>query len=248
MEIHKALQSRMHDEKDKGANHILQLLDEFLFDGCHWAVLEFASFGDVFTSVVNKGSALSDETCKPLFRQLLQGIAFMHSCGVAHLDIKPENLLMTNSTQVKIADFGMAQWARKGSSLIGSYGTTMYSTPTRIGSLISYFFLLHVVRYMNPEAYNGLVYRPFLADVWSAGAVLFLLLTNSHLCETPEMTNPRFQCVWAGKHGLEHLLKALKCQLSPSAVDLLSKMLCPEATRWSATKLLEEHEWLKEST
>lgn len=128
MEIYNDVMQCVRDQKQQhpGASHVISLLDEFLFDGCHWAVFELATHGDGFSAMEAKNCAMTEEQAKPLFRQLLQGLAFLHANGVAHLDIKPENLLMTSESTLKIADFGMAQWARAGSSLKGSLGTTKY--------------------------------------------------------------------------------------------------------------------------
>lgn len=42
-------------------------------------------------------------------KQLLSGLAFLHSNRVMHRDLKPENILVTSQGQVKLADFGLAR-------------------------------------------------------------------------------------------------------------------------------------------
>ena len=104
---------------------------------------------------------------------------------------------------------------------------------------------------MAPEAHANLQYDPFLADVYSAGVILYLLLTGSHAYETPTLRDPRFASIWAGKHGLEHLLKALNVVpgvgISHEAVDLLAHIMCPQDKRWSIEQILA-HPWLRSST
>jgi serine/threonine protein kinase len=42
------------------------------------------------------------------FKQMVEGIMFMHNAGVAHRDLKPENILLTKEWKTKIADYGFA--------------------------------------------------------------------------------------------------------------------------------------------
>jgi len=52
---------------------------------------------------INSGSIFS------YFTQLIGGLAYLHSQGIIHKDIKPGNLLLTLSEQIKITDFGVAE-------------------------------------------------------------------------------------------------------------------------------------------
>ena len=70
-------------------------------------VMEYCSQGEIFSLVQKKYFTLEDQLC--LFKQLLRGVAYLHSHGIAHRDIKLENLLMTDNGHLKITDFGVSE-------------------------------------------------------------------------------------------------------------------------------------------
>jgi len=98
---------------------------------------------------------------------LLQGLDYAHARGVVHRDIKPANLLITSGAQVKISDFGIA---RIESSTLTQAGA-MVGTPS----------------YMSPEQFRG---EPVdgRADIFSAGIVLYQLLTGARPFTGPAAT------------------------------------------------------------
>lgn len=70
-------------------------------------VMEFCEPGELY-SLVQKGYlTVEDNFC--LFKQLLHGVAFLHANGIAHRDIKLENLLMSGDGHLKITDFGVSE-------------------------------------------------------------------------------------------------------------------------------------------
>lgn len=69
-------------------------------------VMEFCPQGELFSLVQKKYLTFDDKLC--LFKQLLRGVAYLHSHGIAHRDIKLENLLMTDDGHLKITDFGVS--------------------------------------------------------------------------------------------------------------------------------------------
>ncbi|MBI2901425.1 MAG: serine/threonine protein kinase [Planctomycetes bacterium] len=99
-----------------------------------------------------------------LMAQVLDALAFAHSHGVIHRDVKPENILVDRGGRVKVADFGLAKAAGPG-ILATSTGEVLGTT-----------------QYMSPE--QGLDPRSVdpRADLFSVGVVLYELLTG----ERPE--------------------------------------------------------------
>lgn len=101
---------------------------------------------------------LQDAEIYSYFKQLLQGLNYLHSLGVAHRDLKPENLLIHNGL-LKISDFGSADvfrvaWQEHSRLSDGLCGTTPY---------------------MAPEIFLDEGYWAAPVDVWAAGIVLFCM-------------------------------------------------------------------------
>jgi len=88
-------------------------------------------------------------------RQVLSALDYAHAKGVIHRDLKPENILLTDDGEVKVADFGLARFLKKGSLAASVAGTPFY---------------------MSPEAWSG----RFLpsSDLWSVGVILYEMLTG----------------------------------------------------------------------
>ena len=91
-------------------------------------IMELASFGDFADLIAKKGLASSDDTlARTYFHQLVNGIEFLHTNGIAHLDIKPENLLIGDDYNLKITDFDSCYM--KNDHLANRKGTKNYRAP-----------------------------------------------------------------------------------------------------------------------
>lgn len=91
-----------------------------------YIVLELAKGGCLFDFISNTG-AFSEKFARYYFKQILDGLDYCHRKGVAHRDMKPENILLDENFQIKIADFGFAApvEGRDGSgALFTKLGTT----------------------------------------------------------------------------------------------------------------------------
>ncbi len=87
-----------------------------------------------------------------------QGLKAAHDKNIIHRDIKPHNIMMTNGSQIKIMDFGLAKLKS---------GAGLTKTGTSLGTL----------SYMSPEQVQGIA-SDQRSDIWSLGVVLYEMLTG----------------------------------------------------------------------
>ena len=104
---------QFHYLKDKSlqANeHIMKIFDVKYQQNAIYIIMEFCEFGDL-NQFFKKHTQLNIDTKVNLMRQIVNGIAFLHSRNIVHRDIKPANILLTStfdrSVVVKLGDFGL---------------------------------------------------------------------------------------------------------------------------------------------
>ena len=138
----------------KGINHehIVQLRD-FQWDNNNvFLVLEYCSGGDL-SMFLRKYEKLPERIARKFLRQLALALQFIHSENIAHMDLKPQNLLLysKNDPILKVGDFGFAQ------QLLGKEGRdNLRGSP-----------LYMAVEMFCSDCYDASV------DLWSVGVILF---------------------------------------------------------------------------
>src|SRR5260370_10664603 len=132
----------------------------------HYIAMEYIA-GRTLRQLLNDKGRLSAREALDLMTGVLTGLDAAHQAGLAHRDVKPENVLLTPSGDVKVADFGLARSVAgavqtKGGMIIGTAG------------------------YLAPEQVTG-GRSDARTDVYAAGILLYELLTGSqpHTGESP---------------------------------------------------------------
>ena len=75
--------------------------------------MELGAGGDLL-NFVRKRKKLDEDTARVLFKQVIEGLGYIHSKGVLHRDIKLDNILLDGKGNVKIADFGVSKQVKHG--------------------------------------------------------------------------------------------------------------------------------------
>ncbi|XP_032590350.1 myosin light chain kinase, smooth muscle isoform X5 [Drosophila grimshawi] len=121
-------------------------------------VMEYITGGELFERVVADDFTLTELDCILFLRQVCEGVAYMHSQSVVHLDLKPENIMCHTRTshQIKIIDFGLAQRLDTNAPVRVLFGTPEFIPP----EIISY------------EPID------FKSDMWSVGVICYVLLSG----------------------------------------------------------------------
>ncbi|KAF8473514.1 kinase-like domain-containing protein [Kalaharituber pfeilii] len=124
-----------------------------------YMVMEMCSKGVVMKmGLGEKADPYPEEQCRLWFRDMILGIEYLHSQGIIHRDIKPDNLLLTEDDCLKIVDFGVSEMFKKGTEMFTakSAGSPAFIPPElcKVGH-----------GDVSGEA----------ADIWSMGATLYCL-------------------------------------------------------------------------
>jgi eukaryotic-like serine/threonine-protein kinase len=144
--------------------HILTVYDAGDFEGRQYLVTEFVDGGTLKTWFQSE---------KRTWRQIVElltgvadGLAVAHAAGILHRDIKPDNILISQSGYAKLADFGLAKLAEGTDS---DLTRTLTEGRTRPGVIIG------TIPYMSPEQAGG---KPVDArsDIFSFGVLLYEML------------------------------------------------------------------------
>jgi eukaryotic-like serine/threonine-protein kinase len=127
-------------------------------NGTYYIAMEYLPGGTLKDRILQRG-ALPPRTAAAVALQIAEALQAAHEAGVVHRDIKPHNVLVTESGDIKVGDFGIARAATS-------------STMTKTGSILG------TAHYISPEQAMGEPVGP-QSDLYSLGVVLYEMLTGT---------------------------------------------------------------------
>lgn len=139
-----------------------------------YQVMEYCEY-DLFAIVMSNQMSRPEIYCD--FKQLMNGVKYMHECGLAHRDLKLDNCVITAQGIVKIIDFGSAVVFR-------------YPETEKIHEAVG---VVGSDPYLAPEVVSHLVYDPRPADIWSAAIVFCCMLMRKFPWKAPRQSDNSFK-------------------------------------------------------
>ncbi|KAF8972516.1 kinase-like domain-containing protein [Flammula alnicola] len=213
--------------------NIVETVDLVQDENQHWCeVMEFCPGGDLYAAIKKGGMSPSEVEC--CFKQILNGVSYLHSQGVAHRDIKPENLFFDTKGHLKIGDYGASTVYRL------PWEATVHMSTGLCGS----------EPYIAPEQFLGKPYDARLVDIWACGIVYYCL----HFQELPwraaqPATDPLYSSYAQACANTNPAVSACPPtinNLSPRACrSLIRKMLEPDPRHRFTIEDVIAHSWIQ---
>jgi len=164
---------------------------------------------------------LTERSCSIFMRQICEGVEYMHSQNIIHLDMKPENILCVTRTgnQVKLIDFGLARRYNPKEKLQVLFGTPEFVAPEVVN-------------------FNKVDHK---TDMWSVGVICYVLLSGL----SPFMGDSDLETMANVTRAIYDYDDESFDPISDEAKAFIDKLLLKDPEkRMSATECLQ-HTWLK---
>nr|ATO58463.1 serine/threonine-protein kinase [Hevea brasiliensis] len=184
-------------------------------------VMEYAAGGELFERICNAGRFSEDEA-RYFFQQLISGVSYCHALQICHRDLKLENTLLDGSPapRLKICDFGYSK-----SSLLHSRPKSTVGTPA----------------YIAPEVLSRREYDGKMADVWSCGVTLYVMLVGAYPFEDqedPKNFRKTINRIMAVQYKIPDYV-----HISQDCRHLLSRIFVANPSRRITIKEIKSHQW-----
>ena len=215
--------------------NIVRLFEVIEDDKYYNLLEELCTGGELLTRAQN--NQLKEKDIAKIFNQIMSGVAYIHGMGIAHRDLKLENILFSSekpSSPIKIIDFGFSVFLGKNNENSKDKETenekkTVYKRlKSKVGTLY----------YISPEIIKGNYDEK--CDIWACGVILYILLAgyppfngNTDKEVYNQITNIKLD-----------FEKERWKNISKYAKELIKNMLTPAKNRFTAKQVLSS-KWLE---
>ena len=210
-----------------------KLFNHFDSDKVNYCIYEYLKNSELHNYIFLIKKRFTEDIARKIFFDIVKGVEVCHKSGITHGDIKLQNLLFNSNFNVKLIDFGFAKNIKDG--LISEItGTRFYNAPEMFCCAT--------------KGYDGV-----MADIFSLGVVLFVLVMGFYPFDKPNITDSRYKFIL--KKDFPNFWK--KCEqklfsmssnttVSEEFKDLFSKMVCNRPKDRISINEIKSHPWLKE--
>ena len=187
-------------------------------------VLHYASGGEFYKYIQKKRRLKEPAACR-LFAQLISGVHYMHHKGLAHRDLKLENLLLDEHENLIITDFGFVnEFSSRNDLMKTSCGSPCYAAPELV---------------VTTKAYEARK-----ADVWSCGVILYAMLAG-YLPWDDDPDNPDGDDIAKLYNYITKTSLKFPEYINPIPRDILRRILVSDPSKRITVELILKHQWLQ---
>ena len=211
------------------SNGYEKLNSSYFLTNKYYLILDLASKGELFNYIFFPQKGFSENQCRYIFKQLLLAVNACHINGVAHLDIKTENLMLDDKFNIKLSDFGLACPCN---DLVNSfYGTE---------------------NFQSPEILERKLFDGKKSDIFSLGVTLFIMYSGKFPFKQARKYDICYQFIYKKKYDnfwsmiLKKVFNGNNDNMpSEEFKDLFIKMIFPNENERISIQEIFEHPWLK---
>ena len=146
--------------KNLSHQYLCNLRETIQCDHHVFIIMEHCPGDTLANLLLSDRGGLPEHKAREILRQMLEGVAYIHSQGYAHRDLKPQNIMFTENQDVKIIDLGLSV---KVNSIQSSE-----RRHNNVGTPL----------YQAPELFNGTVLNAQTVDIWAIGVLLHIMLCD----------------------------------------------------------------------
>ncbi|CBQ69506.1 related to ser/thr protein kinases [Sporisorium reilianum SRZ2] len=208
-----SLTREIHHHRRLHHPNVMQLYEVIATEQYIWMVSEICAGGELYDYLV-ENQVLAEPEARRIFGQLCLAVAYVHSKGIVHRDLKLENILLDERCNVKLGDFGFTREFERNRLMDTFCGTTGYASPEMLAGK----------RYTGEEV-----------DIWSLGVILYALLCGALPFDDDDEAVMK-QKILQGDFEIPDCL-------SEEAQNLIASILQQDPTKRPSIQAILSHPW-----
>ncbi|KAI8366571.1 kinase-like domain-containing protein [Blakeslea trispora] len=193
---------------------IVSLKEFVVLDPYYYLFMEYVNGGQLLDYIIAHGK-LKEKQARRFARQILSALDYCHRNSIVHRDLKIENILISQSGNIKIIDFGLSNLFSPRSTLATFCGSLYFAAPE----------LLNAKNYTGPEV-----------DIWSFGVVLYVLVCGKVPFDDQNMP--------ALHEKIKRGVVDYPSHLSTDCKSVLSRMLVTNPAHRATVSEIIIHPWM----
>lgn len=190
----------------------------------YYVAIELMENNDMFKYVYYPHKGFDEVIAKYIFIQVLDALEACHNSGIVHRDIKLENIMLSSSLVIKLADFGYSTQS-SDNYLLTNEGTT---------------------RYACPEILNKIPHNGVKADIFSLGVALFIAVTGNYPFKYASSTDVHYSLIMnMDIQGYWGKLAPCVSHLSEECKDLFIRLVSFNPSLRPSIEEIRNHSWIR---